>query len=112
MDERDILDKMASVLKDKGWIKDDLIKLDENGETAGVCMQGACNLITEDIAEIGWLFGVSAAWLMQDVIENLYPDRRGEADPSPWKAVVNFNDHPDTTFEDVLLVIKHAREAV
>lgn len=111
MDECDLLDEMAFILKAKGWTQDELIRFDENDETiVGVCMQGACSLATEDVADHGWLLAVSTALRLEAVIRDLYPDRQGEDHVSPWSTVVTFNDHPDTTFEDVLLVIKHARE--
>lgn len=37
------------------------------------------------------------------VAEELFPGRAGEHEP--WAA--SFNDHPDTTLEDVKLVFKH-----
>lgn len=39
--------------------------------------------------------------------ERLHPYPKGES----LRPAARFNDHPDTTLEDVMLVLKHAKEA-
>lgn len=50
----------------------------------------------------------AAIVLFPDRMEEPFPDRMEEPSLWPFVAVGAFNDHPDTTFEDVLRVCKLA----
>ena len=88
--------KPSEVLDQFGWIKGEIYR---HGQ--GYCLWGAivksCNGgVTSDVT------GLTNK--TSDVISELFPTRvRGGFD-SP---IPNFNDHPDTTLEDVKLVLKH-----
>ena len=128
MTEAEILGKMIDRLQDKGWIQGviweeefvlsapDVLLYAEHGLSIGgrrsikgrACLQGTAELcgmmqplgITERLSAVGDRLAA--------VIAELFPDRKAGA--GHWAAVVRFNDHEDTTFEDVMMVLKHARE--
>lgn len=93
------------VLARRGWTKDAFT--DGDGRH---CLQGALyeahGVATEDCARhLGLrLSGQLAAdvQLVNEVVATEYPDRRGGVSAS------RFNDHPETTVDDVLLVLEKA----
>lgn len=116
MDVAEILDKMVVRLQDKGWIKGAI--WEEEFLPDGIILSGpsmprsikgrACLRGTAELCSAGPLDLHSAvADRLAAACTALFPER---AVKSHWDAVMAFNDHRDTTFEDVLLVVKHARE--
>lgn len=98
---------------------DDVIKRLDNGnkwhkgglydrsDPTRVCVMGALNEVSQ------WQCGVARyerrselALLLTDVVVERYPDRVDATNG----AVASFNDHPATTWEDMMLVLKEARE--
>jgi len=116
----EILDKMTGRLQDKGWVKgaiweEEFLPCDVfemNGLMSGVlrsvkgraCLQGTAELCSSGSLDMH----SAVADRLAAACTALFPDRVGNVH---WRAVVDFNDHKDTTFEDVLLVVKHARES-
>lgn len=84
-------DDMESVLNEKGWIKGKMVTED------GVCLVGAYRTLLYD----GRSYPTQR---VKDAIRELFPERSGNC----TSTMPFFNDHPDTTREDVSLVIKHA----
>lgn len=115
MTENEILDKMIARLHDKGWIQgviweEYFIPSDSSFPLEGVkgkaCLRG-----TADLCNMMQPFGAgerlsAVGDRLAAAIAELFPERLKEAH---WDAVVKFNDHEDTTVEDVMLVVKHAR---
>lgn len=88
-------DKALDVIHEKGWIKGML--RDHYGH---VCLVGSLDVVlkTYDLAS---RIPSGRAWsTLYNVCQSLYPER-GDM---PYK----INDHPDTTLEDVELILKHA----
>lgn len=113
MEARDVLDQMIHRFETKGWIQHaswtfeydfDLNRL----EPAKACLQGACDAVTDQVDTIGAMLRDQVSLLLWTAITELFPDR---VTSTGWTAVIDFNDDDDTTFEDVMLVVKHAREA-
>lgn len=121
MTEAEFLGKMIERLQDKGWIQGVIWEegfLPANGDLiwdglsglksvkGRACLRGTaelCSAFTLSLYELS-----QVADLLVAAITELFPERiTGKVH---WAAVEIFNDHEDTTFEDVLLVIKHARE--
>lgn len=117
MDVAEILDKMIERLQDKGWVKG--VIWEEEFLPDGIIFTGysvlrsvkgrACLQGTAELCSTGSL-GVRSAVAdrLAAAITALFPERVSRG--PHWTAVVDFNDHDDTTYEDVLLVVKHARE--
>ena len=119
MTETEILDAMAARLQDKGWVQGviweeeflpaaDLITFDGGFLVRGIkgkaCLRGTAELCqprwnVEELAPV--------ADRLVAAITVLFPERLEQAH---WGAVVAFNDHKDTTFEDVMLVVRRAKE--
>lgn len=111
MTEVEILDAMIERLQDKGWVQgvlweEYLLPSDSSFRVKGkACLQGTAELCSAGSLSLRSLI----ADYLAAAIAALFPERReGEAH---WDTVVKFNDHEDTTFEDVMLVVKTAREA-
>lgn len=81
--------KAIEVLAERGWTKGTL------EDANGVCIIGAC-------LHAYRFFELSP---IRDVVEEQYPERVKRPGFSP---VAAFNDHPDTTLEDVILVLEKA----
>lgn len=120
MIETEILGKMIERLQDKGWIKgviweEVFVPYDYDSLTG--CFLGglksikgrACLRGTAELCSAFTLFAYELSVVadrLAAVIGELFP---GRADGKVhWEAVECFNDHEDTTFEDVMLVLKHA----
>lgn len=94
------IDKVIDYINEKGWHKGDLV-----GKDGSVCIIGAiqhCGHFNELADELDVLDE-----RIQPAVEKLFPDRF-----KPGRLlhpVAKFNDHPDTTREDVMLVLKHAK---
>jgi hypothetical protein len=56
--------------------------------------------------EIAGIFAVLAR-----TISEFFP-KRTRSSETAWITVIDFNDHPDTTFEDVMMIVAVARARV
>lgn len=92
MDLREIAERAERELSEHGWCKGSFEK--SSGE---ICLSSAFRIA----------FGSGAYSLSYEnilrVIRGLFPGR-------DYSAVSAFNDHPDTTREDISLVLKHLGE--
>lgn len=112
MGVREHLEIMLDVLDGKEWIQDDLYETADGRrgdhldipleDVTGVCLAGAYQygVLTGTMTAADWE-GVSRAVLA--AVNTLFPERGGRTIPS-------FNDHPDTTREDIYLALKTAIE--
>lgn len=117
MTEVEILDAMIERLQDKGWVQgvlweEYLLPSDSSFPLKSVkgkaCLQGTAELcgmerplgITETLSAV--------ADRLAAAITELFPERKEGL--GHWDTIVKFNDHPDTTFEDVMMVVKTAKE--
>lgn len=121
MTEAEILDKMIERLQDKGWVQGIIWEetfVPDGPLTEGflsglrsikgkACLQGTVELCSEFTLSICELSAVADRLVA--AITELFPERK--EGQGHWDTVVKFNDHEDTTFEDVLLVVKTARGA-
>ena len=86
--------KVLDVLTDESrWVKSDF-----GCPGSPRCLGGAMTEI--GVALPGWT-------RMEEAIEALFPERCRD-DPTSVFRIVDFNNHPDTTFEDVRRVVKFA----
>lgn len=100
-DVREAAAAAISMLEEKGWSKHAAI-----GPDGSVCMVAAlCNgkLFTSDMNALRVF--TDRSFSAMTLIQRLFPERM-----PPGKRIADFNDHPDTTREDVLLVLKHMAE--
>jgi hypothetical protein len=93
-----MFDRAAQRLKKYGWTQGTY------GGVAGPnCLLGALSQLQADALIVSGL---------AEVIQEQYPDRALINVPAGFGVVVDFNDHPDTTLDDILLVLdKAARKA-
>lgn len=117
MTEAEILGKMIDRLQDKGWIQGviweevflpDLLYWDGSSALRSIkgkaCLQGTAELCST--GSLGWHSAIADR--LAAAITDLFPERKeGQAH---WDTVVKFNDHENTTFEDVMMIMKHAKE--
>lgn len=89
---------MRETLETKGWTKGSSV----NYASGAVCVASAL----ADNCEPGQRTWTTAYKAILAAIGLLFPERVPE-DPHIME-IVSFNDHPDTTYEDVVLVLKHA----
>ena len=118
MTEAEVLGKMLDRLQDKGWVQgviweeEYIAPPDRVLGLHGVFMRSikgrACLQGTAELCDAGPLTMLSAIGdRLAAAIADLFPERmQGQAH---WDTVVKFNDHEDTTFEDIMLVVKTAR---
>jgi len=113
MEVAEILDKMTGRLQDRGWVKgviweeqyllaDGFLLRTVKGKA---CLQGTAELCSSGSLDLH----SAVADRLAATITELFPERARS--DLHWSTVVDFNDHDDTTFEDVMLVVKHARES-
>jgi hypothetical protein len=101
-----ILNQMRALLHKDGWTQRNL------HDGSGHCLLGAYARVTGqgDVlseAELDLdLFPDSLYW--QARRELILRDEVGDATDDTVAAIANFNDNPDTTFEDIDLIIKRA----
>lgn len=106
-----ILRTMISQIEECGWTQGIL-----QAESGEVCLEGACNKGLQVLLGNWWEqddwyenWKIPVAEKLAPAILQLFPGRRGGLFPHrSWSLVVAFNDDPETTQEDVLLVLKHA----
>lgn len=111
MNDREILEKMREYLTAETWIKDRFAAA-KGDEIVGVCLQGACYLAAGHKFK-GWTFDSSSlpdslAFLLSKVIREQFPERYMSPFFDEWDVVVEFNDNPDTTLDNVHLVLDKA----
>ena len=103
MNVRKTLEEMLKVFDEKDWIQGTMYRPYGASieEITGVCLEGSWGLCHQirllELADWGEVLPYLKA-----AIGDLFPARSNHG--SPWQ----FNDHQDTTGEDVLLVIKTA----
>lgn len=100
-DTRKTAENAISLLREKGWSKGSA-----TGPDGSICMAVALcegKVHTDDMDELSAF--TASSWDAMTYIRRLFPERM-----SPWDRIADFNDHPDTTREDVLLVLKHMAE--
>lgn len=119
MSSREILEEARRRLTGKTWIKYKFAAV-RGEEIKGMCMHGACWLASggkfvknqDDILLklSGNLDGPISpiSPVLARIIREQFPERAGETIFDSWDAVINFNDHPKTTLEDVHLVLDKA----
>ena len=120
MNVNDALGAMTERLEKKGWVKGqswtyEMSPAANRGLPLAIgygaaCLQGTYSLITQDMVIDVVTLHAKVAERLAVAIIGLFPDRIDDRSTRTWNTVVRFNDHTDTTFEDVLLVVKHARE--
>lgn len=67
------------------------------------CLVGACGMARSNYSECD-----KAIRKLEEVITRKFPERAETQFSSVHDRVINFNDHPDTTFEEVCQVIEEA----
>ena len=105
---RETLEGMLKVLEEKDWIQGHLYRTYDGNTNypanraviTGACLEGACALtMPEDTFFI--VIPSRLRDLLLSVMTDLFPERMDEV-----SALFEFNDHPQTTLEDIRLVIK------
>lgn len=89
---------VRQTLETKGWVQGASVSY----TTGAVCIASA-------LADTCWPGKYTWNESYQAIvaaIRTLFPERAPE-DPHAM-GIISFNDHPDTTYEDVTLVLKHA----
>jgi hypothetical protein len=101
----DVLRRALAVLRERGLVKGHMQTADGR-----VCSYGAMSIAL--VGQADWQsvskrereaqrgVGKPAQDLLEEVIAEQWPDRVGHAVDNCW-AVVDFNNHPDTTQDDV-----------
>lgn len=127
METLEILRQMRERLESEGWIKDSLVRsfpvttyyanqLFPETVTLppGMCLEGACLVVRGwDVAAVGAAVtadklereALPVAKVLAAVIGEQYPGRGYGYFLDDWDVVTDFNDHPETTREDVFAVI-------
>lgn len=98
-----VIGKTRDLIETHGWCQGQGMTPDGR-----MCLARALALASQETDDI--LMG--PAWTpayvaIHEAATRLYPDRS----PDNSHTLVDFNDHPDTTSEDVVLVLKHAAMA-
>lgn len=95
MDVKEIAERAMKEIREKGWCKNSFRK-----ETGEICLATAFHDACQSLGVSSVVYATT--WYLQFVqtIGTLFPDRRAGL-------LLSFNDHPDTTEEDILLVLKH-----
>jgi hypothetical protein len=98
-DMREIAERAGEILDRRGWTQR---ILEEGGGTClGVALRDALAFSREEDDDI-FMSGFSEVFAeAASLIREYFPGR------SPDGLVIPFNDHPDTTREDVDLILKH-----
>jgi hypothetical protein len=88
-----------AMLRERGWSKGSAI----DGE-GRVCMAVALNDGEVKVTPEGFWRNGATWYTVLRLIAEMYPGRVKHL------TVADFNDHPDTTLEDIMLVLKHMAE--
>jgi hypothetical protein len=100
-------EQIYDVLNTSGWCQGFTRK-----STGEHCIMGAVGVLENSLLQL--LAGTSPSPVYEEfvascasVIHEQYPDRIGNSSVIPAvSAIVLFNDHPDTTFDDVRVVLE------
>jgi hypothetical protein len=96
-------DKIREYLDKNGWIQEEMFGWSKAemlpGYYRSACLIGAAS-------ETGVMGDYITINIIVNVIEEQYSDRL--TSESPQCSIVQFNDHPDTTYDDVILVLEKA----
>lgn len=141
MKTEEVIAAMREWLDEHEWVQNMLYFYDNPGDIpSAACLRGACDLATDQgrVWAHGQREPLQdqVAEILLPVIEELFPGRAVPRKvmqyddapgpwgipllkgswvenpcPKPWDKVIGFNDNPETTREDVLLVLKHASES-
>lgn len=118
---------MREDLEKNGWHQGSLYAIPVSFHTpelaflGAACLQGAYQRCTE-MPYVPLGSGIMAGIALAAAISELYPDWHHDHEQTTafkamnaactnWCIVVNFNDDPHTTYEDVIRVLKHAEAA-
>lgn len=84
-----------------GWTEDKWFQGDTRGPSGSLCLYGRfCQVSRPATHYIDWRF-------LDEVVVQQWPDRVGDSVDSTGVTVL-FNDHPDTTFADVVALVEKA----
>lgn len=109
--ELDIANNVLDILSDQSkWVKN-VTAQDEHGRDVNArsdrackwCLVGAVHKATDKM----FLRGEEYVDCLAQTVEEMFPDRSGIL--SDRDAIVGFNDHPVTTFEEVRAVLEATR---
>jgi hypothetical protein len=92
--------------KGGGLLEFDAIDIPNNDDAVCFCLSGAVTKVYENLEQQGL-----AEARLAGVIRALYPDRarvRSNKQMGNESVIVNFNDHKDTTIEEIRHVVKVA----
>lgn len=92
---------IAELRKPGGWRKGDYGRWDK--PDGAVCVLGACRRVASRSGLSPLAGERSVVTTLDGIVQNDYPDRASLVD--------TFNDHPDTTLDDVIAVVEKARAA-
>jgi hypothetical protein len=98
-------DAVIAELRSKGWRKGGMY-----GENGSACLIGAIDRVLARPSSSLECFDVARDTVLP-VIREQFPDRLKPYRNSPTNSTARFNDHPDTTLDDVILVCEKARAA-
>ena len=114
---KEILEGMLRVFEEKDWIQGHLyrsVAFDSNMPSdpmtvTGACLEGACHLVMQNTMDCS-LVPLNLRYHLLRVATDLFPERMTDIGSSVVGklALFDFNDHPNTTLEDIRLVIKTA----
>lgn len=96
----------AMELIEVGWTQGVPVRWVDDTESPSYCLYGALDdagYQMRRLLKVGP--GTKLSEVLDRVVRDYFPDRCWASGPT----VIHFNDHPSTTKEDVLLVMKHAR---
>lgn len=104
MAEIDMDAVIAELRKPDGWRKEGFGEWDES--SGSVCLLGAVRRVSgvEHLID-AWKVDREADGLLTPIVEAHFPERLLGTELD----VTSFNDHPDTTLDDVILVCEKAR---
>jgi hypothetical protein len=98
------IDQVIETIKNVGWHQGSYYNFDEDNTIIGVCIIGAIRHTAARHNVSPSLFMHKPMAMIRSIINEQYPDRM-----DPEMAVVPaFNDHKDTTIEDVIAVLEKA----
>jgi hypothetical protein len=100
-----VFEQAAQYLRECGWIKGEL-----GGEYGGpACLVGACEAVSDYylFTEHYQFTEQRVVPILNKIVEEQYPDRLFD-DEEDLVPAARFNDHPDTTLDDVVAVLEKA----
>jgi hypothetical protein len=107
---KDIAEEMLDILSgEEKWTQRQYYCYEWNGKESR-CLLGAYGQVTHDDASYYSDRDARTVYArrLRDVISEQYSERT-DGFSEPGVVIVQFNDHPDTTFEDIRIVLEKAR---